>query len=252
MNRTHPLAQKKSLKAAELQGEKIYLYEDETSFPMRAREILLEREIVPADMSFPSFVQILPHLLLGDGVAITNQRPIAHERLVFIPLDMERTAWYFKDVDVNLMAIPHGYNTLLRQPRRYGFYGYPTYPDGALKTSVNEFARFLSVFINEGKTFEGQPFLKAETVKEMLTLQTFRGMEKLSVGLAWHSDDGRIFYHNGGDPGITTVTYFNPETNQGAIYFSNGGEFNDLTGVARGIVLFDQMESILLGRMAAP
>ena len=27
----------------------------------------------------------------GDGVAITNQGHIAHERLIFVPLDMERT-----------------------------------------------------------------------------------------------------------------------------------------------------------------
>ena len=91
MNRMHPLAKKKNLKAADLKGEMIYLYEDETSFPMRVREMLLEKDIEPVEMGFPSFVQAVPHLLLGDGIAITNQQPITHERLVFVPLDMERT-----------------------------------------------------------------------------------------------------------------------------------------------------------------
>ena len=112
MNRVHPLAQRKSLKAADLKGETVYLYEDETSFPMRAREILLDESIVPADMSFPSFVQVLPHLLLGDGVAITNQRPIDHERLIFIPLDMERT------IDIGIAWVKSRTTPRLRQAVR--------------------------------------------------------------------------------------------------------------------------------------
>ncbi|MBR5302129.1 MAG: LysR family transcriptional regulator [Clostridia bacterium] len=112
MNRTHPLAQKKSLKAADLQGETIYLYEDETSFPMRARELLLEKNIEPADMSFPSFVQVLPHLLLGNGVAITNQQPVTHDRLVFLPLDMERT------IDIGIAWVRSRTTPRLRQAVR--------------------------------------------------------------------------------------------------------------------------------------
>ena len=34
--------------------------------------------------------------------------------------------------------------------KAYGFYGYPTYPDGALKTSVYDYDRFLFLFINSG------------------------------------------------------------------------------------------------------
>ena len=91
MHSTHPLAKKKRLKAEDLQGETIYIYEDETSFPMRVRQILMEQGIEPKEIGFSLFVQLLPHLMQGDGVAITNQRPIAHERLIFVPLDMEKT-----------------------------------------------------------------------------------------------------------------------------------------------------------------
>ena len=112
MNKVHPLAGKKNLNAEDLRGETIYLYEDETSFPMRAREILLEKSIEPADTSFPSLVQVLPHLLLGDGVAITNQQPIVHERLVFIPLDMERT------IDIGIAWVKNRTTPRLRQAIR--------------------------------------------------------------------------------------------------------------------------------------
>ena len=156
---------------------------------------------------------------------------------VFGPLGMEHTAWFFKDVESDRMAIPYGYNELLRQPRSYGFYGYPTYPDGSMKTSMNEFARFLSVFINEEKTLEGIPFLKPETVREMLTVRTFE--DGTSVGLAWHSPQKGVYYHTGGDPGISTSVYFDPEANWGWAIFTNGGGEIDFSLVRN--TLFDGM-----------
>jgi CubicO group peptidase (beta-lactamase class C family) len=150
------------------------------------------------------------------------------KQFIFEPLGMKNTAWYFKDVDVNLMAIPYGYDDSIHKPIHYGFYSYPTYPDGALKTSVNEFARFLFLFINKGNTLEGKPFLRTETVKQMLHLHKFPGMDQgQEVGLAWHFD-GHFYWHDGGDPGISTLTYFNQTTGQGTIFFSNGDNFDIL------------------------
>jgi CubicO group peptidase (beta-lactamase class C family) len=176
------------------------------------------------------------------------------KQAVFEPLGMEHTAWYFKDVDIDMMAVPYGYDNLRRQLKRFGFYGYPTYPDGALKTSVNEFARFLFVFINEGKTLEDKAFLQPETVREMLTLHKFPGMsENESVGLAWHFD-GNDYNHSGGDPGIGTLAYFNPDTDQGAIFFSNGGDLDlsNIPGLARGFYFYGQMISIVKENMIIP
>lgn len=151
------------------------------------------------------------------------------KQAIFEPLGMRNTAWYFRDVDLNLMAIPYGYDNSLQKPIRYGLYSYPTYPDGALKTSVNEFVHFLFVFINNGNTLEGKSFLLPETVKEMLNSCHFPGMNKGdSVGLAWHFD-GHIYSHDGRDPGISTITYFNEATGQGAIFFSNGDNFDVLS-----------------------
>ncbi len=150
------------------------------------------------------------------------------KQTIFYPLDMKNTCWYFKDVDLNLMAIPYGYDDLLHRFIRYDFYSYPTYPDGALKTNVNEFARFLSVFVNAGATFDGKLLLQPETIKEMLTVHHFPGMDPgVSVGFAWHFD-GRVYCHDGRDPGISTATYFNPTTRQGMIFFSNGSNFDVL------------------------
>jgi len=176
------------------------------------------------------------------------------KQAVFEPLGMEHTAWFYKDVDMKMMAVPYGYNNLLRKPQRIGFYSYPTYPDGALKTTVKEYARFLSVFINEGKTFEGKTFLQPETVKEMLTLHRFAGMDaNLSVGLAWHYETDS-YMHDGGDPGISTFTYFNPDTNRGIIYFSNGTDLSsfNIPNLIRGLAYYTQIPLVLKDKMIAP
>ncbi len=145
---------------------------------------------------------------------------------IFNPLRMKSTEWLFRDVDLNRMAVPYGFDTSKNLPVRYGFYGYPTYPDGALKTCVDEYARFLSVFINQGKSGDGKSLLAPETVKEMLTVRTFSGIDpEQSVGLAWHFD-GQFYHHDGSDPGISTWVYFKPDTREGVIFFANGSDFD--------------------------
>jgi len=168
------------------------------------------------------------------------------KQAVFAPLGMDNTAWRFTEVSTETMAVPYGYNNWLRQPKPYDFYGYPTYPDGALKTSVNEYARFLSVFINEGKTFEGDMFLKPETVQEMLAFNSLQGMEApQAIGFAWHFD-GEVYFHSGGDPGIATMAFFSPDTNSGAILFTNGGgDSNNIPGLARLMYFMNRVLPIL-------
>jgi CubicO group peptidase (beta-lactamase class C family) len=141
---------------------------------------------------------------------------------IFTPIGMSHTAWKFSDVDMNLMAVPNG----------SGFYGYPTYPDGSLKTSINEFSRFLFLFMNEGKSIEGKTVMQPHTVKQMLAVQTFPGLPQgMSVGLGWHFEDD-AYNHDGRDPGISTVVYFKPKTKQGIIFFANGSDF-DLLAIPR-------------------
>jgi hypothetical protein len=50
-------------------------------------------------------------------------------------------------------------------------YGYPDYPDGALRTSARHFARWLGAFMNFG-SFQGTRVLDVDTVKEIRRNQT--------------------------------------------------------------------------------
>ena len=109
MHKAHPLAQAKSLHAGDLEGTTVYLYEDDTSFPMRVRELLSSKGIAPDAQSFPSLMQLLPKLLKGNGVTITNDRPAVHEELVYRPLQLE------KNIDIGIAWMKERATPRLRQ-----------------------------------------------------------------------------------------------------------------------------------------
>ncbi len=149
---------------------------------------------------------------------------------VFAPLGMTHSAWYHRDVDPSMWAMPYSYNILRRSYSPTGAYSFPTIPDGALKTSANDFARFLTPFINDGKTMEGQPYLAPETVAEMLRVQYPDSGE--TNGLAWAAHPTKNNYdHSGSDPGISTFVVISPAKRLAAIVFTNGGGAESLGGL---------------------
>ena len=109
MHKDHPLAGKKSLRVSDLQAQRVYLYEDDTSFMMHVRQLLDGRGIEPDEQRFPSLMQLLPTLLNKTGVTITNDRPIAHEDLIYLPLDME------KNIDIGIAWMKERATPQLRQ-----------------------------------------------------------------------------------------------------------------------------------------
>jgi len=136
---------------------------------------------------------------------------------IFAPLGMQHTRWFYRDVDKTRMAVPTTYTWWKRSYRPVGFYGFPTYPDGSLKTSASEYARLMAVYMYQGKTLEGQPFLKESTVAEMLTAQLAQDAQS---GLVWQL--GNTIQHTGGDPGITAIAAFNPRKDIGIVILTNG------------------------------
>ncbi|MBI4940515.1 MAG: beta-lactamase family protein [Actinobacteria bacterium] len=179
--------------------------------------------------------------LVGLLVEAVSGRPFPEycRTAVFEPLGMTRSAWRHADVDLSTMAVPYGYDDLRRRPARIGFYGYPTYPDGALKTSVAEYTRFLSVFVNDGRTPEGAVFLEPGTVAEMLRLTSPPGVTDdgdSAIGLAWHVS-GSTYTHDGLDPGVISFVAFDPSNRRAAVLFATGADYDDpVTGTVRQVL----------------
>jgi len=174
---------------------------------------------------------------------------------IFDPLGMEETSWHLTDLDTSQIAMPykydkyrHQYNfstyainieelfkgdatlqpvsvvTMLKHDsyQPYGFYAYPDYPDGLLKTSACQLACFLNMFIQHGE-YKGIRILQKETVEEMRRIQN--PAIDPEQGLIWHYKElagCKLLGHSGEDRGVATEMFFCPEDNVGVILLMNG------------------------------
>jgi CubicO group peptidase (beta-lactamase class C family) len=135
------------------------------------------------------------------------------------PLGMRKSSWRLAGIDQSILAVPYDKDTSGFIP--YGHYGEPDYPDGMLRTSVVELAKFLAAYMRGG-TYEGHRILKSETVAKMLKSQTSVSKHQ---GLAWYRDsiDGRkVWGHEGSDNGACAAMWLDPRENTGVIIMANG------------------------------
>ena len=152
------------------------------------------------------------------------------QQQIFNPLGMDSTHWYHQDVDQSRWASPYSFNG--QSYTSIGSYSFSTFPDGALKTTAADFARFLAPFINGGNTVDGQPFLNSGTVTEMLTVQNPE--IEPPVGLAWSVGlENALYEHTGGDPGIFSLVQVLPGKRFARIVFTNGDGDNNVRALSR-------------------
>jgi CubicO group peptidase (beta-lactamase class C family) len=186
--------------------------------------------------------------LAGELVAASTGIPLDAytEKHIFTPLNMKNTGWHLSDFEnQDEIAVPYNFgiwpwvyateasygipynddnhNSFLG---RHGFqhYSSPSYPDGGLRTSANDAARFLAAIMNNGE-LDGVRILDETTVTTMLEPQ-FESLEKDAEtdeqALFWVYDEGLIG-HTGGDPGAMAIMFFDPETEIGGVIFMNRG-----------------------------
>lgn len=182
--------------------------------------------------------------LLGYLVELVSGSPLpsyTRER-VFKPLGMERTGWHLAEIDVAAHVVPYCATADRKEVEAYRklglldgqqvsdpvsgdhrplcLYGFPNYPDGLLRTSVGQLARFLLAYMNNG-TYGDARILAADTVRLMLTPQAATTPQR---GLCWATETRvglRHWEHNGGDPGVQTTMSFRPADGIGVIVFVN-------------------------------
>jgi CubicO group peptidase (beta-lactamase class C family) len=144
------------------------------------------------------------------------------ETNIFQPLGMDRTGWHLADVPVADVAMPYRWSADRNRYLAYGQYGYPDYPDGALRTTAPQIARHLGMMMNGG-VWNGTRVLQRDTVSEMLRSQipdTTYGQ-----GLLWYRTRSRgraLIGHNGGDSGVATVAFYDPNDDVGVVVLANG------------------------------
>jgi CubicO group peptidase (beta-lactamase class C family) len=142
------------------------------------------------------------------------------EARIFAPLGMAETSWHLRGLDRAGVAMPYRWSHA--RYRAYGHYGYPDYPDGALRTSARQLARFLLAFIGDGE-LDGVRILQASSV-EAIRRRQFADVVP-GQGLIWyvlHRKGERLLGHNGGDSGVATQMYYRPADGTGVITLTNG------------------------------
>ena len=140
---------------------------------------------------------------------------------VFEPLGMTDTGFRLADIGTSNLAMP--YATVSNGDLEPIFhYGYPDYPDGALRTSAAHLARWLGAFMNFG-VFESTRVLDETTVREIRRNQIL-DLVRWRQGLIWYGQRRWGFLamgHTGGDYGETTRMFFRPDRGIGVVSLTN-------------------------------
>jgi len=173
--------------------------------------------------------------LAGFVVEHTTQTPFDDycDTHIFDVLDMKRTGWHLEDFDAATVAMP--YEVVGGNFKTDGHYGYADYPDGQLRSSISDIARFLAAISNGGE-IDGAEVLTKESVATLLTAPV-PGVDKGQFVFWYESTIAgqKVIGHNGGDIGVATQVSFSPETGTGVIVLMNVSWSDSVTSAAGAI-----------------
>ena len=177
------------------------------------------------------------YALLGLIVEEVSKKPFNTycREAIFNPLEMEDTFWFLKEIPHQNITNPHeitenGHEVL-------NHYGYPTYPDGQIRTTVTDYTKFLQLIMHDGK-FNGKQLIKEELINEFLKIQYPKTNKWQAISWNYNEFENFIFYlnlphlpaHTGGDPGIATAVFFDKEKKGAVLLFLNT-RLNNFRGV---------------------
>jgi CubicO group peptidase (beta-lactamase class C family) len=180
----------------------------------------------------------IPAALAGYIVeqAVGKKLPEYGKQIIFNPLKMNNTSWSLSQI--NLANHTKLYDKKGDTLKIIPLYTFPTYPEGGIRTSVSDLAKYFAAILNDG-SYNGVRILKKESVKEMKRFQFNASNEPEDLnlkgrnsGIFWATKLGATrIGHNGSDPGVRTfmlsdltekigvVIFFNTTVGSEAIYF---------------------------------
>jgi CubicO group peptidase (beta-lactamase class C family) len=133
------------------------------------------------------------------------------------PLGMTDTAYLLADLETPA-AIP--YTPSGRRLRAWTPYGYPTYPDGMIRSPAEDLGRYVAAMASGAPTL-----LPRDAWNAMITVDPALGTDEDGQALAWamrELDGVPMIGHNGGDYGSSAELWFDPATGDGFALAANG------------------------------
>jgi len=137
---------------------------------------------------------------------------------------MSSTGWFSSEVDfTNHTKLYANTKTEL------AFYNLVNYPDGGLITSSNDLGKYLieliSGFNEKGLVLSKESYNELYTPKLNNDIHINRSSstynDEYNMGVFMGMSSKHQIGHTGGDPGVTTLMFFNSETKIGKILFVN-------------------------------
>jgi CubicO group peptidase (beta-lactamase class C family) len=158
---------------------------------------------------------------VAEEAARQDFNELCKERIL-LPLGMDQSGFRLADITTPNLAVPYRLDTETGKFRPFFQYGYPDYPDGALRTSASHLARWLAAFMALG-ALDGVRVLERGTVREIRRNQ-LPGTVWWHQGLIWYGASPNGYFrmgHTGGDFGVSTRMFFRPDTHVGVVSLTN-------------------------------
>lgn len=140
---------------------------------------------------------------------------------IFIPLKMAHSGWGYNDIEQKNHTIHYDESLFEIKP-----YSLISYPDGGLKTDIEDLSVFLIELI---KGYNGKSKLLTHTSWKELFKKQFspsnppknHKLPKKNTGIFMLIKSDHNIGHSGSDPGIYSDMYFNEETGEGKVFIMN-------------------------------
>ncbi|MDR6806913.1 CubicO group peptidase (beta-lactamase class C family) [Dyadobacter sp. BE34] len=138
---------------------------------------------------------------------------------VFSPLAMRSTSWFLEPLQSDRLAVPYQYSDSLDRYEKLPQGKYPDYPAGQLSCTVNDLARFLACWSNDG-AYDGKRIIGAASVQRLTPKDMSLGFHTWFMYLL--NTETPLYSHNGHGPGVSTYMLYDPFSKKGLIILMNG------------------------------
>jgi CubicO group peptidase (beta-lactamase class C family) len=159
---------------------------------------------------------------LGDRICGTDMRAFIRERLVR-PLGLRHIAWTIAETPARLRATPYDLDGETPKPTLP--VGAPDWPSSMIRASIGDLTLLVAAAANGGVA-RGVRLLSAASNAEMLSMKKPEGLPAwlTGQGLGWQESPLAGIpraNHWGGDPGVFTMAYLDPDRRAGVVLLSN-------------------------------
>ncbi|SEJ79115.1 CubicO group peptidase, beta-lactamase class C family [Dyadobacter sp. SG02] len=159
--------------------------------------------------------------LLGYLVERISKMPFEQycKTQLFKPLEMHHTSWFLEPFRSDRLAVPYQYSASLSQYQKEPQGKFPDYPAGQLRCTVNDLAKFLACWSNDG-AYAGTRVMEARSVQNLTPKDMSLGFHTWFMYLL--NTETPTYSHSGHGPGVSTYMLYDPFSKRGLIILMNG------------------------------